>query len=190
MANCTSCPEKGWWAKKMGSRFQWTEEVTADELSTAPMKDDRERDGWCERAVWYNYRIRSMIEIGNKEQAIKLAIAGASVFPRQAKFFKRLEALAQLRLARFDIAEKLYGKLTSDGRTDWWVLKENGRALQELGKFGDALVAMSKAALSNRKLELLVSLFSDIGFLCRKTDQKQDARNPGKEGMASVTSHP
>src|SRR5439155_730875 len=62
-------------------------------------------------------------------------------------------------------------------RTDWWVLKEYGQALRELGKFQDALAAMSKAALSNGKVEALVSLFSDIGFLCRQTDLKQDARN-------------
>jgi tetratricopeptide (TPR) repeat protein len=163
--------------KKWDIVFEWTEKVTPDELSTTPMKDDREQDGWCERALWYNYRIRSMIEVGEKEQAIKLALEAANLFPRQAKFFKRLEALAQLRLGRFAEAELLYGKLTSGGRTDWWVLKEHGHALQELGRFQDALTAMSKAALSNRKLEALVSLFSDIGFLCRQTDLKQDARN-------------
>jgi tetratricopeptide (TPR) repeat protein len=161
----------------MGYRFRVDREVTPDELSTAPMKDDRERDGWCEQALWYNYRIRSMIEVGEKEQAIKLALEAANVFPRQAKFFKRLEALAQLRLGRFVEAELLYAKLTNGGRPDWWILKEHGHALRELGKFQDALTTMCKAALSNRKLEALVSLFSDIGFLCRQTDLKQDARN-------------
>ena len=163
--------------KKWDIVFEWTEKVTPDELSAEPMKDDRGRDGWCEQALWYNYRIRSMIEVGDKEQAVKLAIEAAKIFPRQAKFFKRLEALAQLRLGRFAEAELLYGKLTSGGRTDWWVLKEYGQALRELGKFQDALAAMSKAALSNGKVEALVSLFSDIGFLCRQTDLKQDARN-------------
>jgi tetratricopeptide (TPR) repeat protein len=157
--------------------LEWTENITPDELSTEPMKDDRERDGWCERAVWHNYRIRSMVEVGDKEQAIKLAIEAASVFPRQSKFFKRLEALAQLRLGRFVEAELLYRKLANGGRTDWWVLKEYAYALQALGKYQDALVAMSKAALSNRKLEALVSLFSDIGFLCRQTNLNRDARN-------------
>lgn len=36
---------------------------------------------------------------------------------------------------------------------------------------------MCKAALSNKKLELLVVLFSDIGLLCQKTEMKEDARN-------------
>jgi len=163
--------------KKWDIVFEWTEKITPDELSTVPMKDDRERDGWCEQALWYNYRIRSMLEVGEKEQAIKLALEAASVFPRQAKFFKRLEALAQLRLGRFAEAELLYAKLTSGVRPDWWILKEHGHALRELGKFQGALTTMCEAALSNRKLEALVSLFSDIGFLCRQTDLKQDARN-------------
>jgi hypothetical protein len=118
-----------------------------------------------------------MIEVGDKEQATKLAFEAANLFPRQAKFFKRLEALAQFRLGRFAEAELLYGKLTISGRPDWWVLKEHGHVLKELGRSQDALTAMSKAALSNRKLEVMVSLFSDIGFLCRQTDLKQDARN-------------
>jgi len=118
-----------------------------------------------------------MIEVGDKEEAIKSALEAANVFPRQEKFFRRLEALAQLRLGRFAEAELLYAKLTSGGRPDWWIFKEHGQALRELGKFEDALTSMSKAALSNRKLEAMVSLFSDIGFVCRQTDLKQDARN-------------
>jgi tetratricopeptide (TPR) repeat protein len=163
--------------KKWDIVFEWAKKVTPDELSTAPMKDDREREGWCERAVWYNYRIRSMIEVGDREQATKLALEATNLFPRQAKFFKRLEALAQLRLGRFAEAELLYGKLTIGGRPDWWILREHGHVLKELGRSQEALTAMSKAALSNRKLEAMVSLFSDIGFLCRQNDLKQDARN-------------
>jgi tetratricopeptide (TPR) repeat protein len=163
--------------KKWDIVFEWSGKVIPDELSTEPMKDDRERDGWCERAVWYNYRIRSMIEVGDKEQATKLALEASNLFPRQAKFFKRLEALAQWRLGRLIEAELLYGKLTIGGRPDWWILREHGGVLKELGRSHDALMAMSKAALSNKKLEAMVSLFSDMGFLCRQTELKEDARN-------------
>jgi len=163
--------------KKWNVVFEWTEKVTPDELSTVPMKDNRARDGWCERAIWCNYRIRSMIEVGDKEQAILFAQDAVNDFPHQAKFFKRLEALANFRLSRLVEAELLYCKLSDSGRTDWWILKEHACALRELGKFHEALVVMCKAALSNRKLELLVSLFTDIGFLCHKMELKQDARN-------------
>ena len=118
-----------------------------------------------------------MIEVGDKEQAIKLAIGAGNAFPRQAKFFKRLEALAQLRLGRFPQAELLYSKLTDVGRADWWLMREYGQALREVGKYQEALVALSKAAQSGRKLEAMVSLFSEIGVICRQSDLKQDARN-------------
>ena len=163
--------------KKWNIVFEWTEKVPPDELSTVPMKDARDRDGWCDRAIWYNYRIRSMIEVGDKDQAILSAQDAVNVFPHQAKFFKRLEALANYSLGRFVKADLLYCKLSNGGRTDWWILKEHAHVLRELGKFQEALAVMCNAALSNRKIELLVSLFSDLGFLCRKTELKKEARN-------------
>jgi hypothetical protein len=48
----------------------WLERVNPDELSITPMKDDRGRDGWCEQAIWHNLKIRSEIEVGDKQQAI------------------------------------------------------------------------------------------------------------------------
>lgn len=156
---------------------EWIKLVNPDDLSTEPMKDDRGRDGWCEQAVWYNFRIRSMLEVGDKDEAIKLASRAAILFPQQAKFFKRLEALTNFRLSRLDEAEGLYNKLGTAGRSDWWILHKHAEVLREQGKRQEALALMCKAALSNKKLELLVSLFSDIGFLCHKTELKQDARN-------------
>lgn len=155
---------------------KWIERVNPDELSTTPMKDDRSRDGWSEQSIWHNYRIRSEIEIGDRQQAIVAAQRAIGLFPQQAKFFKRLEALGNFRLGRLVEAELLYRKLIG-GRSDWWILNEHAHVLRDLGKHQEALALTCKAALSNKKLELLVSLFSDIGFLCHKTELKQDARN-------------
>ena len=156
---------------------EWIERLDPNELSTTPMKDDRGRDGWCEQAIWYNLKIRSEIEVGDKQQAIVSAQRAIDLFPEQATFFKRLEALANFRLGKLKEAELLYGKVSSGGRSDWWILNEHANVLSELGKHQEALALMCKAALSNKKLELLVSLFSDIGFVCHKTELKQDARN-------------
>jgi tetratricopeptide (TPR) repeat protein len=168
-------------AAKLRNRWdivsKWIERVNPDELSTKPMKDERGRDGWCEQAIWHNFRIRSEIEVGDKQQAIVAAQRAIDLFPQQAKFFKRLEALGNFRLGRLVEAELLYGKLSSGGRSDWWILNEHAHVLRDLGKDQEALVLMCKAALSNKKLELLVSLFSDIGFLCLKAGRKDDARN-------------
>ncbi len=156
--------------------FKWTKFVDPRDLSTKPIKDDRGRDGWCDKSIWYNCRIRSLIEIGNKEEAIQLAQQATDLFPKQAKFFGRLEALANLQLGRLIEADRLYKKVSSTWR-DWWILHEHGEVLQKLGKSQDALKTMCQAALSSSKLETMVSLFSDIGFLCLEMELKEDARN-------------
>jgi tetratricopeptide (TPR) repeat protein len=156
---------------------EWIEIVNPDELSTIPMKDDRGRDGWCPQAIWYHYRIRSMIDMSDKEQSVSLAERATVLFPQQEKFFKRLEALGNLRLARLVDAERIYSNLCSSGRPDWWILHEYAQVLREMGKTELALQLMCKAAASHRRLESLVSLFSDIGFLCNELQQKEEARN-------------
>ncbi|MGH8544346.1 MAG: tetratricopeptide repeat protein [Gammaproteobacteria bacterium] len=156
---------------------EWIETVNPDELSTIPMKNDRGRDGWCPQAIWYHYRIRSTIEVSDKEQSLSLAERATGLFPQQGKFFKRLEALANLRLARLVDAERIYSNLCSTGRPDWWILHEYAQVLREMGKTELALRLMCKAAASHKRLESLVSLFSDIGFLCNERQLKEEARN-------------
>ena len=141
------------------------------------MKDNTGRDGWCDQALWNYVRIRSMIEVGDKTEAVALAQNATNLFPKQQKFFRRLEALAHLRLGTLVDAERLYRTLYRGGSADWWILHEHAQVLRELGKYDDALILMCKAALSNKKLESLVALFSDIGFLCLKTERKEDARH-------------
>ena len=156
---------------------QWIDRINADELSTAPMKDDLGKEGWCDQAIWYNYRVRSMIETGDKEEAISLAQTAIDRFPQQSKFFKRLKALAALRLARLGEADQIYSNLSNSGRPDWWVLHEHAQVLRELRKPEEALRLMCKAALSHKKLDSLVSLFANIGFLCSELQLKEEARN-------------
>ena len=47
--------------------------------------------------------------------------------------------------------------------------------MRERGKHQEALILMCKAALANKKLESLVSLLSDLGFLCHKKELKREA---------------
>jgi hypothetical protein len=155
----------------------WLKKVSPNELSVAPMKDDRGREGWCQQAMWHNLKIRSEIEVGDKQQAILGAHRAIGLFPHQARFFERLEALANFRMGRLNEAEVLYGKLSNGGRPEWWILSEYAKVLSRLGKDQEALVLMCKAALSNKRLESLVTLFSDIGNLCHKTGLKKEARN-------------
>ena len=155
----------------------WLERVHPEELSTVPMKDNTGRDGWCDRALWHYLKNRSMIEVGDKTEAVSFAQNATNLFPKQQKFFRRLEALSQLRSGTLAEAERLYSTLYHAGSADWWILHEHAQVLPDLGRDEEALTSMCKAALSNNKFELLVALFSDIGFLCLKTERKEDARN-------------
>lgn len=163
--------------KKWDVISNWIDSVDGDMLSTVPMKGDNGKEGWSEKAIWYNYRVRSMIEIGDKDQAKLLARSAISLFPRQSKFFERLEAIAARRLARLSEAEQIYAHLCSTSKPDWWILHEYAQVLKELGKHEKALDLMCKASELNRKLELLVTLFADIGFTCLEFQQREDARN-------------
>jgi tetratricopeptide (TPR) repeat protein len=155
----------------------WTSRVDSDALSTVPMKDELGREGWNDQAIWYNLKIRSMIEAGDKEQAIVFARIAIARFPRQSTFFRRLEAVAAHRLSRLTESERIYSILCSTGRPEWWILHEYARVLQELGRPQDALRLMCKAAASHKKLPLLVTLFSDIGFVCSNLNLTEDAGN-------------
>jgi hypothetical protein len=106
-----------------------------------------------------------------------LAKAAIERFPRQGKFFKRLHALSTLRLSRLTEAESIYSHLCKSGRPEWWILHEYAQVLKELGRPMEALNVMCKAAASHKKLEMLVSLISDIGFLCHELRMEEEARN-------------
>jgi tetratricopeptide (TPR) repeat protein len=157
-------------AAKQRSRWEitkeWIDKITPAELSNVPMKDDKGREGWCEQSVWYNHKIRALIEIGDKEEAISLSTRVSELFPRQSRFFLRLVALATLKLSRLQEAEQLYADLSNGARPDWWVLQEYAEVLKELGKNDLAIKCLCKAANLNSRLESLVSLFQDIGDLC------------------------
>lgn len=155
----------------------WVGKITPEVLSTEPMKDEKGREGWCEQSVWYNYKIRAMIEVGDKEEAIRISNRASELFPRQSRFFRRLIALSTLRLSRLQDAEKLYSDLANVPRPDWWVLQEYALVLKEMGKNEIALKWMCQAAILNQKLESLVSLFQEIGDQCNLLQNNVQALN-------------
>jgi hypothetical protein len=163
--------------KRWDTISEWLDRVNLEELSAIPMTDELGREGWCDQAIYQNYYIHAMIERGDKEKAIELSKSAADRFPRQGKFFRRLEALATLRMKRLVDADEIYRSLCSTGKPDWWILHEHAQVLRELLKPEEALRVMCKAALSHNKLDSLVTLFSDIAFLCRELKLNEQARN-------------
>lgn len=156
---------------------EWVVNIDPATLSTEPIKDSSGREGWCDQSLWYNYRINGLIQEGRTKEAIILVDEILERFPKQRKFFLRLKALSNHNLGNFTEAEKIYQDLCNRDKPDWWLLHEYARVVSDIGRIEDALKLMCRAAISNKKLESMVSLFADIGMLCKKLDMYEDARN-------------
>jgi tetratricopeptide (TPR) repeat protein len=156
---------------------EWVVKVDPDSLSMNPMIDDSGREGWSDQGLWYNFRIRGLIEKGERKQAISILDGISGRFPRQEKFFLRLKALANHLLGNLDEAEKIYEDLYRSHRADWWILCEYARVIRDAGRKEVALRIMYEAAIGHSKLESMVSLFADIGMICKDLGKNEVARN-------------
>lgn len=155
---------------------EWVIKIAPDSLSAKPMTDDSGREGWSDQSLWYNYRINGLIKKGNKKEAINTVDEILERFPKQRKFFLRLKALANYLLGKLPESEKIYKNLCSGYKPDWWMLHEYAKAVRDIGRKEDALKIMYQAASGSSKLESMVSLFVDIGMLCKELGKYEEAR--------------
>jgi len=155
---------------------EWVIKIAPDSLSAKPMTDDSGREGWSDQSLWYNYCINGLIEKGNKKEAINTVDEILERFPKQRKFFLRLKALANYLLGKLPESEKIYKNLCSGYKPDWWMLHEYAKAVRDIGRREDALKIMYQAASGSSKLESMVSLFVDIGMLCKELGKYEEAR--------------
>lgn len=134
-----------------------------------------ETTGWTDKELWYYYRVNGLIYSHKEEEAIHIIENNNSEFYKQKKFFERLKAKANINLGKFEDAEKSYKALVSS-KTDWWLLHEYGNILLKQNKKEEALSCFINAALTPpMKLELKVSLFSDIANLFILLNKKDSA---------------
>ena len=154
---------------------EWVVKLDPKSLSTKPMTDSSGRKGWSDQALWYNYRLNSFIKKGNQNEAIALIDDISDSFPMQKKFFIRIKAQAYYQLGNLQEAEKIYENLCSVNRPDWWILYEYAKVIRDSGRKENSLKLMYKAANSNPKLELMVSLFEEIGMLCMEMGLNEEA---------------
>lgn len=155
---------------------EWVVQIDSNSLSIEPMTDSSGREGWSDQSLWYNYRINGLIEKGDAKAAINMVDEILERFPRQRKFFLRLKALANYRLGSLLESEKIYQNLCSGYKPDWWILYEYARVVRDIGRREDALKLMYQAAIGHSKLESMVSLFVDIGMLCKELGKYEEAR--------------
>jgi tetratricopeptide (TPR) repeat protein len=155
---------------------EWVVKIDPDSLSTKPMMDDSGREGWSDQALWYNYRINGLVEKGDTKEAINAVDEILERFPKQRKFFLRLKALANHLLGNLPESEKIYQNLCSGYKPDWWMLYEYAKVVRDIGRREDGLKLMYQAASGHLKLESMVSLFVDIGMLCKELGKYEEAR--------------
>lgn len=157
---------------------QWVDKLDPSLLSTEQMEDSSGRKGWSQQALWFNYKIRSLVEKEEYYQAITLVENSSGKFPySQQKFFIRLKALAQYRLGNLIEAESLYSSLCKNNKPDWWLLYEYARVISDSGRKEEGLRKMYQAAQGSNRIEALVALFYDIGILCRDLHRNVEARD-------------
>lgn len=159
---------------------EWINKIDPDSLGTDPMVMKSGKQGWSDQAQWYNYRIKGAVEQPDGEndlkEAISLADKATVLFPRQGKFFLRLKAIALTKLGEDKEAAEIYSKLCLGPNKDWWLLYDYAKIFQIQEHNEVALKLMFQAASNNHKLESMVTLFSDIGFLCQKMEKYKEAR--------------
>lgn len=155
---------------------EWVVKLNPNSLSAEPMIDGSGKKGWSDQALWYNYRIKGLIHEGDPNKAIALVDEISDHFPKQRKFFLRLKASAYVLLNNLSEAERIYQNLCSGYKPDWWLLHEYSKVVRDIGRKEDALKLMYQAANSNKKLEVMVSLFEDIGMLCKEIGMNEEAR--------------
>jgi tetratricopeptide (TPR) repeat protein len=148
--------------------------IDVETLSEEPMKDKNGRLGWSDKSIWYHYRIRGLLEIQEFDHALEILNTIKNRFPRQQKFFLRLEALTNFRKGNLLEAEDLYSRIILRFY-DWWILHEYACVLDLLGKSEKSLSLMSKAALMGPVNEVKISIIFDIGNLLKKMNENREA---------------
>src|SRR3989338_1485435 len=155
---------------------EWAAKLNPDTLSTNPMIDSSGREGWSDQSLWYNYRIRSLIGKEQPKDALTVIEQIRERFQKQKKFFLRLEGLAYYQLNNLPEAKKIYQKLCSSHKPDWWLLHEYAKVVRDESQKDEALKIMYQAANSHPKLEAMVTLLVDIGNLCKELGKNEEAR--------------
>lgn len=155
----------------------WIVKIDPDKLSVKPLEIEDGREGWCDQALWYNYRINGLLKIRDPAAAIKLADMALIKFSKQRKFFQRLKGLALWQSGDLTASERIYADLCKGHKSDWWLLHEYSKLVKEIGRKMDALNLMYRAATSNSKLDLMVKLFADIGSLCMEIGKHEVSRS-------------
>lgn len=153
----------------------WSSMLDVNSLDDTPMVDEKGREGWSKKSLWYNYRINALIEFGQYDEAEVLCDPAIKTYPKLKKFFIRLKGIVLVKKGNMVEAKNSYEELIKSINPDWWLLHEYGKVLSFNGELELALKKFYLAASKSYKLENSVKLFSDIANICIELERYEEA---------------
>ncbi|MEW6006501.1 MAG: tetratricopeptide repeat protein [Stygiobacter sp.] len=154
---------------------EWSSKLDVDTLNDEPLLDDKGHEGWSKKSIWYNYRIKALIEDERYDEAEILTEQAITLYPKFKKFFLRLKGIIKVKQGNLEEAKLCYEEIIKVRNVDWWLLHEYGRVLTNIGDRGNALQNFYLAASKSFKLENSVKLFYDISALCIELERYPEA---------------
>lgn len=155
---------------------EWMEKLDPNFLSNEPIRTPKGSIGWSKLSLWHNYKANALLKKGKCQAALETLNDIIGKTPKQQeRLFQRLKAVTYYQLGDIERAEEIYKELCADNRTDWWLIHEYAKTKRDLGDLNQALKLMYRAVSKGRKLENMVSLISDIGFVCMELNRKEEA---------------
>lgn len=161
---------------------EWTSKIDPNSLSSDPNITNN-RPGWSDQSSWYNYRIRSYIELNYYDKALLVVKTIEDRFPRERKHFLRLKGLAAYRLGLLQDAMEIYKQLCAVPKPDWWFLHEYANVIRGLAQ-KDNNISMKEQAFElmcqaadnvarSNKLEALLKILRDIADISSELNREQ-----------------
>ncbi|MBP7791522.1 MAG: hypothetical protein KA120_00465 [Candidatus Goldbacteria bacterium] len=159
--------------KKWDKVIFWSDKLEPEKLNDK--LDESSENDWPEQARWYNAKITALVELNRCDEALELLSKIKGKYPKINKYFIRLEASALHKKGKLKESEELYKTLCLGHKVDWWIKADYARLVKDLGRPEEALNMMYDAARSNRKLEMDVSVFEEIGEICERIGKEEEA---------------
>lgn len=154
----------------------WADKLDPEKLDIKPIENSKGRDGWSDQVRWYNYKCTALVKQGKSDEVFSIIEDAINRFPKQRKFLLRLKALANHNIGELERAEEIYKDICNVSRPDWWIKHEYANVLNDKGDLEGALKLMCQAALSNNKLDVMVTMLKEIGLLLKEISENDFAR--------------
>lgn len=153
----------------------WIGKIDPTNLSDKPLFEKGGKQIWSYKALWYNYKIKALVNLQLYDEAISIIDSIKDIFPfQQEKFFQRLKALSLHKKGELLASEKLYAKLCQQSN-EWWLLYEYSLVVKDIGRVKESLELMYKAASLTNRYNGIVNLILDIAIVNKELKRNEEA---------------